>query len=83
MPKTLDHEAVYLQCKMHGVKAVAHRLGKSYQQLVAELAAAGVGGSPGMPSKQEIRERQLEVQSGWSEYVRQARFANARSRNVG
>jgi hypothetical protein len=83
MPKTLDYEAIYRECKVHGVKSVARRLGKSYQQLVAEIAASGVAGTPGLPSRREIRERQAEVQAGWSDYVRQARFSSARSRNVG
>lgn len=82
MPKTLDYEAVYRECKLVGVKAVARRLGRSYQQLVAEIHAAGVAGAPGMPTRREIAERCAEVQADWTDYVRQNRFASARSRNV-
>lgn len=82
MPKTLDYEAIYLECKQFGVKEVARRLGRTYQQLVAEIHAAGVGGDAGLPTRREILKRCEEVRDGWTEVVRQHRYATARTRNM-
>lgn len=83
MPKTLCMEQVYERCKAWGVKAVAKELGITYQQLVADLYAAGVVGDSGCPSQREIAVACQEVQQSWSDQVRQSRWESARKREAG
>ena len=75
----LSIEALWRQCQTETIAAVAKRVGKTRQGLLAEFQQAGLyGNAVRDPSPRQIKQACLMLQSRWDETTRMERWIGSR-----